>query len=389
MGNRVVILGAGQAGAQVAASLREFGYTEGIVLVGDEAHPPYQRPPLSKAFLKEPLEAQRLHLKPPSFYRDREIELATGCHVGRIDPRERLLHLTSGSSITYDTLVIATGTRPRLPDLPGIGLANVFALRAIADADALRPKLDEIERVVIAGGGYIGLEVAAVMRGMGKHVTIVEAADRLLKRVTSEPVSRFFDDLHRSNGVEILTGARCAAIVGETSVAGVALAGGPVVPADAVLLAVGAIPNTELAAQAGIAVADGILVDVYGRTSRQGIFACGDCARFPSRRYDRSVRIESVQNAIDQAKSVAATIAGNPVRHDPVPWFWSDQYRTKLQIAGLSEVHDEIHIEGEPGAGPFAVEYRRAGRLVAVDAIDNARAHMLSRRRIAEETACT
>lgn len=385
--NKVVILGAGQAGVQVAASLREYGHAGDIVLVGDEPHPPYQRPPLSKAFLKEPLAPERLHLKPPSFYRDRAITLATGCRVGRIDARERMLELTSGDTIAFDALVIATGTRPRLPALAGVDLANVFALRSIADVDALRPRLDEIARIVIVGGGYIGLEVAAVLREKGKRVTIVEAESRLLKRVTSEPVSNFFHQLHVGNGVEVITRAQVAAISGDARVTAVALEDGRVLAADCVLLAVGAAPNTELASVAGIAVSDGILVDVFGRASTRGVFACGDCARFPSRRYDRSVRIESVQNAIDQAKCVAATIAGKPSAHDPVPWFWSDQYRTKLQIAGLSAHDDEVHVEGAPGEGPFAVEYRRAGRLVAVDAIDNARAHMLSRRRIAEETA--
>lgn len=384
---KVVILGAGQAGVQTAASLRECGYGGDIVLVGDEPHPPYQRPPLSKAFLKDEITAERLHLKPPTFYADRGIQLVTGCHVGRIDPRERHLELTEGGTLSYDHLVLATGTRPRLPALEGIGLANVFAIRSIANVDALRPTLTENGRVVIVGGGYIGLEVAAVLRDKGMSVAIVEAEDRLLKRVTSEPVSRFFDSLHRANGVEILTRVRVKALIGETKVSGVALEDGRIVPADVVLLAVGAIANTELASAAGIAVSDGVLVDIYGRTSAAGIFACGDCARFPSRRYDRSVRIESVQNAIDQAKCVAATIAGKPTPHDPVPWFWSDQYRTKLQIAGLSDSRDDVSVDGEPGSGPFAVEYRRAGRLVAVDAIDNARAHMLSRRRIAEETA--
>lgn len=387
MGKKVVILGAGQAGVQVTASLREYGHSGDIVLVGDEPHPPYQRPPLSKAFLKEALAPERLHLKPPSFYRDRGIALTTGCRVGRIDVRDRMLELTSGDTLSFDALVIATGTRPRLPSLAGSQIANVFALRSIADVDALRPRLDEIARIVIVGGGYIGLEVAAVLREKGKRVTVVEAESRLLKRVTSEPVSRFFDQLHRDNGVEVITRARTAAVAGEDRVTAVALEDGRVLPADCVLLAVGASPNTELASVAGIAVSDGILVDVYGRTSASGIYACGDCARFPSRRYDRSVRIESVQNAIDQAKCVAATIAGNLSAHDPVPWFWSDQYRTKLQIAGLSAPDDDVHVEGAPGEGPFAVEYRRAGRLVAVDAIDNARAHMLSRRRIAEETA--
>jgi 3-phenylpropionate/trans-cinnamate dioxygenase ferredoxin reductase subunit len=383
----VVIIGAGQAGAQVATSLRDAGHTGAIRVVGDEVHLPYQRPPLSKAFLKEAIAEERLHLRPRDFYGDRGIDLVLGHRVVRLDVRNRRLELTGRTDIAFDTLVLATGTRARLPRLPGADLANVFALRSIADVEALRPALAGIARVAIVGGGYIGLEVAAVLREKGKEVLIIEAEDRPLKRVTSATVSHYFTQLHRENGVEFLTGARIAGIEGEKLVAGVRLTCGRLVAADAVLLAVGAIPNTELAETAGLAVQDGVLVDIFGRTSAAGVYACGDCARFPSRRYDRSVRIESVQNAIDQAKCVAATIAGAPAAHDPVPWFWSDQYRTKLQIAGLFDPTDHETVVGEPGSGPFSVEYRRAGRLVAVDAIDNARAHMLARRRIAEETA--
>lgn len=387
MTGRIVILGAGQAGVQAAATSRDEGYTGDVVMLGDEPHPPYQRPPLSKAFLKGAIESERLHLKPPAFYADRGIELRLGVRVARIDLRNSRIEISDGSEIAFGRLVIATGTRPRVPALPGRDLGRVFALRNIADVEALRPAASGIDRVVIVGGGYIGLEVAAVLREMGKSVTIVEAEDRLLKRVTSGPVSHYFDALHRAHGVEIVTGARVAGLSGDRDVTGVALACGRTVPADAVLLAIGALPNAEVANDAGIATADGILVDAHGRTSAPDVFACGDCARFPSRRYGRSVRIESVQNAIDQAKCVAATLAGRPVAHDPVPWFWSDQYRTKLQIAGLFDPGDAVSIDGAPGEGAFAVEYRRAGRLVAVDAIDNARAHMLARRRIAEETA--
>ncbi len=387
MTRKVAIVGAGQAGAQVAASLRELGHRGGIVIVGDEPHPPYQRPPLSKAFLKEALGPERLYLKPLSFFAEREIELAAGKLVGRIDLRNRRLEATDGDGIDYDILVLATGTRSRLPAIEGGALANVFALRGIGDVETLRPAIASMRRIAIIGGGYIGLEVAAVLRGMGRDVVIVEAEDRILKRVTSPPVSEYFDRLHRANGVEIVTGARLQAITGDERATGIALGDGRNLAADAVLLAIGAIANSELAAAAGIDTGDGILVDAFGRTSVESVFACGDCARFPSRRYRRSVRIESVQNAIDQAKCVAAAIVGRPFAYDPVPWFWSDQYDTKLQIAGLSSSDAEFSVEGDPAGMSFAVEYRRDGRLVAVDAINNARAHMLSRRRIAEETA--
>ncbi len=383
----IVIIGAGQAGAQVAASLRENGFGGTITLLGDEPHLPYQRPPLSKAFLKGEVEVERLQLKSRDFFDERGIDLLLGRRVAALDPRNKRLALSDGSELPFDALVLATGTRARTPRLPGADLPNVFALRCIADVEALRPAVSEMQRIAIIGGGYIGLEVAAVLREKGKNVLIIESEDRPLKRVTSATVSNYFTLLHRENGVELLTQTRIEGIEDDGEARAVRLAGGKRIAVDAVLLAAGAMPNAELAERAGLAVHDGILVDIFGRTSASNIYACGDCARFPSRRYDRSVRIESVQNAIDQAKSVAATITGSPTPHDPVPWFWSDQYRTKLQIAGLFDPADDETIVGEPGAGPFAVEYRRRGRLVAVDAVDNARAHMLARRRIAEETA--
>lgn len=388
MDRSVVIVGAGQAGAQAAMSLRELGHTGSIAVIGDEPHPPYQRPPLSKTYFKEPITAERLHLRAAKFYAERGIEFALGRRVAAFDAASRVLTFADGSELPFDVLVLATGTRPRVPPLAGAALANVFVLRGLADADAIRAGLAAgMARVAIVGGGYIGLEAAAVFRLLGRQVTIIEAEDRVLKRVTSEPVSAFFEALHRRNGVDIVTNARVAAFAGQGCVASVELQGGDSIPADAVLLAVGAAPNVELAQAAGLATDDGISVDAHGRTSAPGVYACGDCARFPSRRYGRSLRIESVQNAIDQARAVASAIAGKPVAYDPVPWFWSDQGDVKLQIAGLYAPGDDIAIEGDPASGSFAVEYRRGGRLVAVDAVNNARAHMLARRRIAEETA--
>lgn len=385
----VVILGAGQAGAQLAASLRENGWRDRITLVGDEPHLPYQRPPLSKAYLKAPLPEERLHLKPASFYRDRDIEVRLGARAASIETASRRVRLADGETIAYSTLVIATGTRPRIVAMPGLGLEGVVSLRSIADVDLMRPVMEGARRIAVVGGGYIGLEVAAVLSEMGREVVVVEAEDRVLKRVTSPVVSTFYERLHARHGVEIVKAARVASILGERHVTGLALCDGRTLAADAVLLAVGAVSNDEIARNAGIAVDNGIVVDAFGRTSVPQVFACGDCAGFASRRYGRRVRIESVQNAIDQAKCVGATIAGQPTAHDPVPWFWSDQYRTKLQIAGLYTAGDHVTIEGDTERGPLVVEYRRNGRLVAVDAIDNARAHMLARRRIAEETAAS
>jgi 3-phenylpropionate/trans-cinnamate dioxygenase ferredoxin reductase subunit len=386
---QIVVIGAGQAAAQLAISLRQGGFTGGLVVVGGEPHLPYQRPPLSKKFLTEIAQPDSLFLRPESFWRDLDVEMVLGTIAEAIDLRHKTVTLAGGRALVYDSLVIATGTRARSLPLPGVTLPYVMSLRAIADVQKLRLALDAAERIAIVGGGYIGLEVAAVMRGEGRAVTIVEAEDRLLKRVTSPAVSDFFESLHRRRGVDIRLGARLAAIAGDVRATGVVLGSGETIDADVVLLATGACANDELARAAGLTCDDGIMVDAFAQSSVPGVYAIGDCARLPSRRYHRRLRLESVQNAIDQAKAAAASILGNPTVYDPVPWFWSDQYDVKLQIAGLSHGYDNCETVGDTRAGRFSVEYRKQGRLIAVDAANEARAHMLARRRIADETAIT
>jgi 3-phenylpropionate/trans-cinnamate dioxygenase ferredoxin reductase subunit len=384
--SRIVVIGAGQAAAQLAISLRQGKFAKDIIIIGDEPHLPYQRPPLSKKFLSERPQPATLFLRPESFWRDMGVDMMLGVAARAVDPRNKIVSLADGREIAYGELVIATGTRARALPLSGTALPNVFSLRAIGDVHKLRPALDAAERGVIVGGGYIGLEVAAVMRGEGRAVTVVEAEDRLLKRVTSPAVSGFFDNLHRARGVDIRLNARLAAITGDTQATGVALADGKTLAADIILLATGACANDELARAAGLACEDGILVDEFARTSAPGIHAIGDCTRLPSRRYRRRVRLESVQNAIDQAKAAAASILGEPATYDPVPWFWSDQYDLKLQIAGLSDGYEHCETVGDPGTARFSVEYRQQDRLIAVDAVNDPRAHMMARRRIAQET---
>jgi 3-phenylpropionate/trans-cinnamate dioxygenase ferredoxin reductase subunit len=261
----------------------------------------------------------------------------------------------------------------------------VHSLRRIADVRRLRPALDDARRIVIIGGGYIGLEVAAVLRQEGRDATVVEAEERVMKRVAGEAVSAFFERLHRGRGVDIRLGARLAAVAGDTRATGVALANGERIAADLVLVATGARANDDLAAAAGLSCQDGILVDDFACTGALGVYAIGDCARFFSRRYRRKVRLECVQNAIDQAKAAAAAILGQPQSYDPVPWFWSDQYEVKLQITGLFDGYDAAEVIGKPEEARFSVDYRKAGRLIAVDAVNDGRAHMLGRRRIAAE----
>jgi 3-phenylpropionate/trans-cinnamate dioxygenase ferredoxin reductase component len=386
----VVVVGAGQAAAQLALSLRAGGFRDRIRIIGAERFAPYQRPPLSKKFLTERRPPETLLLRPEALWRDQGVELLLGTTVTALDLERRTLSTLDprghAAELSYGTLVLATGTRARELNAPGAGLAGVFSLRSIDDVHRLRPALDAAGRIVIVGGGYIGLEVAAIMRQEGRGVLVLEAEDRLLKRVTGTDISAFFETLHRERGVDIRFGARLAAVAGEGAVSGVRLADGTLIAADAVLLAIGAQANDDLGRAAGLACRDGILVDTLARTSAPGVYAIGDCTRFPSERFGRQIRLESVQNAIDQAKTAAGAILGTPRPYDPVPWFWSDQYEIKLQMAGLSDGYDGAALVGERTTPRFSVEYRRQGKLIAVDAVNDGRAHMMSRRRIAEES---
>jgi len=382
----IVIVGAGQAAAQLVLSLRQGGDKEPIRMIGDEPYAPYQRPPLSKKFLTERPAAQTLYFRPEKFWGEQGVTADYGMAVTSIDCANARVTFKGGEA-AYTALFLSTGTRARPLPVPGADLPGVFSLRRIDDVRALRGPLDTAKRIVIVGGGYIGLEVAAVARSEGREVAVLEAEERVMKRVTSPVISGFMQDFHRGRGVDIRLGARLAAIEGEGRVAQVRLADGTMMPADLVLLAVGAKPNDDLAAAAGLACADGIVVDEHGRTSDAAIYAAGDCTRFPSRRYGRRLRLECVQNAIDQAKAVAAAILGKPQTYDPVPWFWSDQYELKLQMAGLSEGYDDATTVGDVSAARFSVEYRKDGKLIAVDAVNDGRAYMSGRKRIAEETA--
>ena len=380
----VLILGAGQAAAQLAISLRQGGYGGPIRMVGDEAYAPYQRPPLSKAYLKEKASIETLLLRAEHYWRDHQVALELGVAAKAVDLAGKQVTLGDGRSFASDTLVFATGTRARDLPLPGIKLDGVFSLRKIDDVRRLRPALDEARRIAIVGAGYIGLEVAAVLRQEDREATVVEAEARVMKRVAGEEVSAYFDKLHRSRGVDIRLGARLAAITGEGRANGVALTSGETIAADLVLVATGARANDDLAVAAGLPCEDGILVDDFARAAPD-VYAIGDCARFVSHRYGRKIRLECVQNAVDQAKAAAGAILGKPAPYDPVPWFWSDQYEVKLQITGLLDGYDASETIGNPADGKFSVEYKKAGKLIAVDAINDGRAHMLGRRRIAAD----
>jgi 3-phenylpropionate/trans-cinnamate dioxygenase ferredoxin reductase subunit len=384
MSGGIIILGAGQAAAQLAISLRQGGHDGAIRMVGDEPYAPYQRPPLSKAFLKEKASMETLMLRGESYWADHRVDLHLGAVAGGVDLARKQVKLQDGTVHGYDTLVFATGTRARDLPLPGIELPGVFSLRKIDDVRRLRPALDGARRIAIVGGGYIGLEVAAVLRQEDRDAIVIEAEGRVMKRVAGETISGFFDTLHRSRGVDIRLGCRLAAIHGETRATGVTLASGERVAADLVLVATGARANDDLAAAAGLACEEGIVVDDFARAAPD-VYAIGDCARFYSHRYGRKIRLECVQNAVDQAKAAAEAIMGKPKPYDPVPWFWSDQYEVKLQITGLLDGFDTCETVGDPAGGKFSVEYRKGRKLIAVDAVNDGRAHMLARRRIAAD----
>ena len=380
----IVIIGAGQAGAQVAQSLRQGGFEGPLRLIGDEPHPPYQRPPLSKKFLAGEIGAEGLWLRPPAFFTTNNIDHIPNTRVVAIDRGAKRLTLANGDTLPYGKLVLATGTNARLLTLEGADKKGVVTLRSIADVNVIRDILQKSSNVAIIGAGYIGLEVAAVAKSLGKSVTVIEAQDRPMKRVVSQAVSDYFSGLHKARGIELRLNTGIEAIEGGDSVTGVRLSTGETVPAELVLVAVGAEPNDHLAAEAGLEVDNGILVDGCGQTSDPDIFAAGDCTRFYSNRYQRFVRMESVQNAIDQAKAVAQALLGQEVDYDPLPWFWSDQYDIKLQIAGLSEGYDDTKVVGSTQDNKFYVAYLQDGRLIAVDSINSPRSHMMARRVIGE-----
>lgn len=367
-----VIVGAGQAAAQAAQSLRAGGYAGSIVMLGEEAAPPYQRPPLSKAYLSGAMGLDRVVLKPLETWAAEEVTVRTGVRVAAIDRAARTVVTDSGEAVAWDRLILATGSRVRRLPIPGADLSGVHYLRTVADVDGLRAAFRPGARLVIVGCGYIGLEVAAVAAKAGLSVTAIEAAPRVLARVAGPEISAFYEAEHRAHGVDLRTGTGVAGIVGEGRVSGVALADGATVPADIVLIGVGIVPNQELAADAGITCNDGIVVDDAARTSDPGIYAIGDCSRRTLALYDRSLRLESVHNAIEQAKLAAADILQAPAPALETPWFWSDQYDLKLQTAGLSQGYARTVVRGNPTERRFAVFYLGSDdRVLAVDAVNS------------------
>jgi 3-phenylpropionate/trans-cinnamate dioxygenase ferredoxin reductase component len=384
--DRIVIIGAGQAAARAVDTLRQRGYGKSLVVVGDEPHLPYQRPPLSKKYLAGALDRDQLLIRRARHYSEHAVEMRLGLRAVEIDRRAQRVRLSDGSALAYDALLIATGSRPRLLRIPGADSDNVHYVRTIADADTLRAKCEPGRRLVIVGGGYVGLEVAATCRQLGLEVTVLETAERVMQRVVSAEVSRIFAAEHARNGVRISCNTHVSALVvreGTRRVSAVLCDDGSEHPADIVVIGIGVVPEEQLAAAAGLQCSDGIVVDERCRTSDGAIYAAGDCTNHPSVRFGGRVRIESVDNAFEQAATAARNMLGEAAAHDKVPWFWSDQYDLKLNIVGLSGGHCMSVTRGSPASRSFSVCHLRRGELIAMEIVNNPKDQIAARKLVA------
>ena len=380
---KIVIVGAGQAAGQLALSLRSEGFAGKVIVLGEENHVPYQRPPLSKQFLAGEIGVERVYVKPQSAYADAAIDLRPGTRVEAINRQEKSVVLRDGGELGYDKLVLATGSRVRKLQAPGAELDNVFYLRTIEDMNKLKAKFSPGAKLVIAGGGYIGLEVASVAVRQGLDVTVLEMESRLMQRVVGPETASFYERVHTEHGVKIRFEQKVSHFAGDGAVGRVICDGGAEIEADLVLIGIGIVPEAALALAAGLEVDNGIVVDEYTRTSDADILAIGDCSNHFSARFQRRVRLESVPNALAQARVAAATLCGKDKPYTETPWFWSDQYDLKLQITGLSEGHDEVIMRGDPEQRQFMVCYLQNGELLAVESVNNMRDFMHCRQMVA------
>jgi 3-phenylpropionate/trans-cinnamate dioxygenase ferredoxin reductase subunit len=367
----VVIVGAGHGGAQVAVSLRTQKFEGSIAIIGDEPELPYERPPLSKEYFAGEKEFERIQIRPAKYWDERAVTMLLGKRVVSVDPAAHTVTTDAGETIGYGKLVWATGGSPRMLPIPGGDLPGVQGVRTRADADAMKAASENAGQVVVIGGGYIGLEAAAVLRKAGKPVVLLEALDRVLARVAGEDLSRFYEKEHRDHGVDLRLGVQVEAIEGETRATGVRLASGEVIPADLVIVGIGIVPAVEPLIAAGAAGGNGVLVDHHCKTNLPDVYAIGDCAAHANDFAEGAViRLESVQNANDQANVVAKGICGDEARYHAIPWFWSNQYDLKLQTAGLSSGHDQTVLRGDPAARSFSIVYLRAGKVIALDCVN-------------------
>jgi len=383
MPNKLIIVGGGQAAAQAIHVLVQKGYPGHITLVGDEPDPPYQRPPLSKKYLAGELDRDRLYFRPRTFYAQHEVTLELGIRATALDAQAKHLTLADGRELAYDTLLLATGSRVRTMNVPGAALENIHYLRTLSDADKICALMQPERRLVIVGAGYIGLEVAAIARARGLAVTVLEAADRVMARVVCQEVADFYSHAHADAGVAISCNTAVSEFTGAGRITAVIAADGRSFPCNFAVVGIGVLPETTLAEQAGLRCDDGIFVDEFSRTSAPDIYAAGDCTNHPNSILGGRVRLESVQNAVEQAKIAALNILGDAQPYAQVPWFWSDQYDLKLQIAGLARQYDRVVIRGDPATRRFAAYYLRAGQILAVDAINSPKDFLIGKKLIA------
>ncbi len=381
----VVVVGAGQAGGEIAIELRKLGFAGRVLIVSEEPYIPYKRPPLSKAYLAGTVTQESLYLMPRANLEKAGIEFMGGIRVTRIHRNAKRLALSNGGGhLAYDKLALATGSRARPLNLPGANRSNVFLLRTIADVESIRPHCAAGKRVVVVGGGFIGLEATAILVKRGLKVTVLEGLPRVLARVTVPEISSFFERVHREAGVDLRTGAQVEALEGEPNVTHVVLGDGTRVETDFIVVGIGIVPNSELAQEAGLAVDNGIIVDEYTRTSDPDIVAAGDCTNHPNDFLGRRVRLESVQNAMEQGCAAAHTLFGKTEPYRAVPWFWSDQYDLKLQMVGLSAGFDKLVLRGDPARQrSFAAFYLRDGHLIAADTVSRPQDFMLAKKLVA------
>ena len=377
----ILIIGAGHAAGQAAASLRQEGYDGAITIVGDEPYIPYQRPPLSKQYLSGEQGIERVYLRPEKFYADKDVDVRTNTRVEAIDPSAKNATI-DGKTLAWDELIIATGSRPRILNIPGSDLAGIHYLRTIADVDAIRTEVAPGRKVVIVGGGYIGLEVAAVCVEAGLEVHVLEMEERILQRVTTPAMSAYYHQLHESRGVHIHTNTRVQGFTGaDGRITGVDC-GDERFDADFAIVGIGIIPNVELAQEAGIECDNGIVVDERCRTSAPNVWAAGDCTRGPNPLTGTMLRLESVPNAMEQARVAAANICGKDKVYDAIPWFWSDQYELKLQMVGFSTGAEAQVLRGDQEANEFAVFYLNDGKIIAADAVNSPKEFMVCKQLI-------
>ena len=382
----ILVVGGGQAGAQAIDTLRREGFEGRLVLISEEPELPYQRPPLSKKYLSGEMTADRLPFRHRAFYDEHRVELKLGTKAVGLDAGARRVELANGEKFTYDRLLLCLGAESRRLTCPGATLPGVHYLRSLSDVPPIQAGLKPRARIVIIGGGYIGLEAAATARKMGCEVTVLEMADRLMNRVVAPSVSHYFAREHRAHGVNIICDTRVVCLEGQSRIERVICADGANHAADLVIVGVGAIATTALAGTAGLACDNGIVVDEYCRTSDAAIYAAGDCTNHPSLRFGRRVRLESVDNAFEQAKTAALNLLDRPVAHDRVPWFWSDQFDNKLLIVGLSQDYDGQVLRGDPASRSFSVCYLKGRELLAVEAVNHSKDYMAARKLIAERT---